>query len=434
MMKILSILIIVLLIICSFGVQGLFFEKTLEETTNTGLGDFFLDLKISFLMKLFHYPSFSACIIEEDEITWSNSYGYYDLEEMKPATVNTIYNIASITKTITGTALMHLWEQGLFDLDGDVNNYLPFNLRNPYFPDDPITFRMLLSHSSSLNPDTWDYYRFDFSADPPFENYPYPWLEEHLLPGGETYNPQRWSNTYKPGENCMYANVNFVIIAYLVELISGENLVEYCKEHIFIPLEMYNTSFNLSELNIDNVAIPYHYHDGEYLHINELSYIFGADTPPEKYWRNLHYPTGGVYSTISDLSHFLIVHMNNGVWNGVQILEEDTIEEMHKVQPPGNPDQGTMYHGLAWINFIDPLIFSFHISGHGGDSFGSSTMMMYAPSEEIGIIHFTNGDRQFEENPLLLGYLSMILLLQLLFKKGGYNLFLHIDPGNFFGR
>jgi len=430
MKKIISIIIMGLLICCSFGVQGVFYEKQSSETTNTSLNDVILNLKISTLLKLFHYPSFSACIIEDNEITWSNSYGYYDLENNKPATINTIYNIASITKTITGTALMQLWEQGLFDLDEDVNKYLPFSLRNPHFPDDSITFRMLLSHSSSLYPETWDYYRFDFSADPPFENYPYPWLEEHLLPGGDTYYPQRWSNTYRPGENCMYANVNFVIIAYLVELISGENLVEYCKEHIFIPLEMYNTSFNLSELDIDNVAVPYHYHDGEYLHINELSYIFGADTPPEKYWRDLHYPTGGVYSTISDLSHFLMAHMSNGFWNGVQILEEDTIEEMHKVQPPGNPDQGTMYHGLAWINFINPLIFNIHISGHGGDSFGSSTMMMYAPSENIGIIHFTNGDRQFEENPVLMGFLSMILLLQLLFKQGGYNFFTHIGLGD----
>ena len=58
----------------------------------------------------------------------------------------------------------------------------------------------------------------------------------------------------------MYANINYDIIAYLVELISGEIFVDYCKNYIFQPLEMFNTSFNLSELDINNVALPYHYH------------------------------------------------------------------------------------------------------------------------------------------------------------------------------
>ncbi len=59
--------------------------------------------------------------------------------------------IASISKTITATAVMQLWEQGLFELDDDVNDYLPFNVRNPNHPDVPITFRMLLTHTSSIN-------------------------------------------------------------------------------------------------------------------------------------------------------------------------------------------------------------------------------------------------------------------------------------------
>jgi CubicO group peptidase (beta-lactamase class C family) len=435
MKKILSIIIISLLIGCSFGVQGLFFEKPTEKTKTTGFGDIFFNLKMRVLMKLAKFPSISACIIDGDSVIWSNSYGFYDLENKKPATENTIYNLGSISKTITGTALMQLWEQGLFDLDEDVNNYLPFSLRNPNFPDDPITFRMLLSHSSSLNFEAglnayseW----INFSANPPFSFYPYPWLEEHLLPGGKWYYQDRWSSIYRPGELSVYANVNFDIIAYLVELISGEIFIEFCKNHIFNPLEMYDTSFNLSELDIERVAIPYHYHKSEYLQLNELSYLLGDYTPPDKYWRVLFYPVGGLYTTISDLSHFFIAHMNGGVWNNVRILEEDTVKEMHRIQPPGNIEGGLQYYGLAWIIFQDPLIFNFTISGHSGDTYGVSTWMVYLPSENIGVIYFSNGDRQNERNPIF-GRLSMILFLQLLFKRSGYNLFLHIDFGNLIG-
>jgi CubicO group peptidase (beta-lactamase class C family) len=72
------------------------------------------------------------------------------MENKIPMTDKTIQNIGSISKTITATAVMQLWEKGKFKLDDDVNGYLPFKERNPYFPDDPITFRELLTHKSSI--------------------------------------------------------------------------------------------------------------------------------------------------------------------------------------------------------------------------------------------------------------------------------------------
>ncbi len=435
MKKIVSIMIIGILLVCSFGVQGLFFEKPIEKTTPTDLGDILFDKKIELFMRLSKFPSLSACIIDGDTVIWSKGYGFYDLENRKPATENTIYNLGSISKTITGTALMQLWEQGLFNLDEDVNNYLPFSIRNPNFPDDPITFRMLLSHSSSLNPEIGlnGYSKWiNFSADPPFSFYPYPWLEEQLLPGGKWYYQDRWSSTYGPGELSIYANANFDIIAYLVERISGETFIDYCKSHIFNPLDMYDTSFNLSELDLERVAIPYHSHNGEYLQLHELAYLLGDYTPKDKYWRVLFYPVGGLYSTVSDLSHFFIAHMNGGVWNNTRILEEDTVKKMHQIQPPGNIEGGLQYYGLAWIIFQDPLIFNCTISGYSGDTYGVSTWMVYLPSENLGAMYFSNGDRQNEDNPVF-GRLSMIFFLQALFKKGGYNLFSHIDLSNLIG-
>ena len=176
MKKTISIIIIGLLVSCSFCVQGIFFKDSSEEITKINLGDFLFDKKIEFFMKLSLFPSISACIIKDDNVIWSNGYGYYDIDNKKQATENTIYNIASISKTITGTAIMQLYEKKLFDLDQDVNDFLPFELRNPYFPDEPITFRMLLSHSSSLNSELSDamrYYQwYNFSGDPPFLFYP----------------------------------------------------------------------------------------------------------------------------------------------------------------------------------------------------------------------------------------------------------------------
>ena len=426
MKKILSIVVIMFLLICSFGVQGLLYEKKPVEIKNTSLDDFLFDKKIEILMRLSRFPSIAACVIEGNEVTWSNGYGFYDLDHMKSASETTIYNIGSISKTITGTALMQLWEQGLFDLDEDVNNYLPFSLRNPNFPNDPITFRMLLSHSSSLNYDRTDYFWLNFSADPPFSFYPYPWLEEFLTPNGKWYYPEIWSPTYGPGEYSMYANVGFDLICYLVELISGEEFIYYCQKHIFIPLDMYNTGWNLSELNIDNVAIPYHYHNGEYIQINELSYLLGELTPPDKYWRMRMYPAGGLYTTISDLSHFFIAHMNDGVWNNIRILEDETVEEMHTIQPPGNIDMFNVHYCLGWVFQDYPIIFNLTLSGHTGGIYGVTTAMYYIPNENVGIILFMNGDGNYEQN-VTLSSISNSIIPILLFKKGGVNLRSYID-------
>ena len=433
MKRITSILIIGFLIGFSLGVQGFYIEKTSIVTIDTGLNDIIFDLKISFFMKLARLPSLSTCIIEGDKVIWLKGYGYYDLDNDKPATENTIYNIASVTKTVTGTALMQLWEQGLFDLDEDVNNYLPFNLRNPYFPDDPITFRMLLSHSSSINSEIGEngfkyYFWFNFSGDPPFSFYPYPWLEEHLLPGGKWYYSDRWSNSYRPGQNAMYANVNFDLVAYLVEIISGEPFQVYCNEHIFIPLKMYNTSFNLSSLEIEHVAVPYHWHFYKYIHINELSYYLEEYTPKGKYWRMHTYPVGGLYTTVSDLSHFLIAHMNGGVWNNVQILKNTTVDVMHRIQP-GNK----IGYGLAWQTGLIAADINITSSGHRGGTAGVHCQMFYISSDDIGIIFVTNGDTYWELFQTMRSVILENIIISFL-EKGGDNIFSNINCGDFGGK
>jgi len=230
---------------------------TTQKAAYIPFNDAAFDHKISILMKIAGFPSLAACIIRDNQMIWSKGYGYYDRSGQKPATTDTVYVLASITKTITGTALMQLYEQGLFDLDDDVNTYLPFDLRNPNFPEDPITFRMLLSHTSSLNTnEQLEYYWFNFSGDPPYSFFPEPYLREFLVQGGRYYDPSVWSTEYRPGEYAMYANVGFDIISYLVEIFSGEPFLEYCDTHIFSPLDMKHSGFNISRFDINQVAIP----------------------------------------------------------------------------------------------------------------------------------------------------------------------------------
>lgn len=382
---------------------------TTEESAPLLSPDALFDRKISVLMRISGFPSLSACIIKDDHIIWSKGYGYYDRAEKKPATTETIYVLASVTKTVVGTALMQLYEQGRFGLDDDVNAYLPFELRNPNFPDDPITFRMLLSHASSLNTNNQlEYYWINFSGDPPFTFFPEPFLREFLLPGGAYYDPSVWSETYRPGEYAMYANIGFDLISYLVQIISGEPFLEYCDTHIFSPLDMKNTGFNLSCFDIDQVAIPYQRYIGKYYKINELTFWFGEDTPPGQYWRMRFYPAGGLYSTVTDLSHFLIAHMNDGVYNGTRILKNETVVLMHETQP-GNQ----IGYGLAWMH---ETIRGLSTSGHGGDIQGVDTWMLYNQTEDLGVIYLANGNPAWDVLPLG-GLIPVQLILGSMFTK-----------------
>jgi CubicO group peptidase (beta-lactamase class C family) len=346
------------------------------------LDEFFIfnnlfDRIFTYLMNYGHFPSLSSCIIINDEVVWNESYGFYDLENHKAASTNTIYMVASISKTITGTALMQLYDQGLYELDDDVNNFLPFSLRNPNHPNASITFRMILSHTSSLAADSSlsHYWWANWSGDPPISWYPYPWLEEYLTPDGEFYNSVIWSESI-PGEEFIYANINFDIIAYLVEIISGQPFHEYCQEYIFIPLEMLNTSYSLLDLNIDNVAIPYHYQKS------------GTFTRYDHH-RILHYPVAGLRTSISDLSHFLIAHINGGVYQNMQILNKETVDMMHTIE--ASLDSYFNY-GLAWT--IWKQWGKATLSGHTGDfTPGFSARMIIRIRDNCAIIFFVNGDR-----------------------------------------
>ena len=99
-------------------------------------------------------PGMSTLIVKGGEIVWVESYGMADIENNTSVSNNTSFLMASVSKLFTGTALMQLQEDGVVDLDQDINIYLPFAVNNPNFPNTMITPRMLMTHSSSIT-DNW---------------------------------------------------------------------------------------------------------------------------------------------------------------------------------------------------------------------------------------------------------------------------------------
>ena len=384
------------------------YEKNTNLNNSYLEGDSF-DRLILFIMDHCYFPSLSVSIIKNDSIAWTKGYGYANIENEIFATNHTIYAVGSISKSITSTALLQLYDSGLYHLDDDVNNYLPFSLRNPNFPNESITFRMILSHSSSIL-DELGYYNVEYYnySGPPFEGYPMPWLEEYLTPGGELFNNSVWDNENVPGSKFSYANINYDIVAYLVEILSEKPFYLYCYENIFQPLGMDNTGFHISVYNETQLSVPYYWFP-----------IIGQHK--SQHVVMIHYMSGGLFTNVVDLSKFMIIQMSNGSYNDIKILEKETVEEMHKIQSPST------YYGLGWetrnrkvcfgtqFPFYTYLNFPNMIySGNSGlMNHGVSAYMYEKIGHDTAVIFFVNSNALIYRS----GFNAFQLLRELFFQK-----------------
>ncbi|MBI5476338.1 MAG: serine hydrolase [Ignavibacteriales bacterium] len=333
-------------------------------------------------MNSYHIPGVSACIIKDGNIVWIGAYGYADIERNIKVTDSTLFLVASLSKPVTATALMQLWESGRFKLDEDVNHYLPFQVRNPLHPNDSITFRMLLTHTSGIN-DNWLtlYSLTTWGGDSPIPlGY---FLSNYLVPAGAYWSDTNYTS-WAPLQSYIYTNVGATLIGGLVETITNIPFEQYCHDSIFIPLGMNNTSFFLSNLDTNNIALPYNYSGGVY-----TSY---------GHYGNPIYPAAHLRTSAPQLARFLIAFMQKGQMNGVRILDSSTVELMTTVQFPALQNE----QGLIWFIYSSttPGFGTYTFCGHNGSYPGIRTGMDYTleTDKHIGVVVLTNGESDAGRN------------------------------------
>lgn len=355
----------ILMVLAAFVLLNLF-----VTTPPSRAADDELDAFIKSKMTQSKVPGLAACIIKDGEVVWAKGYGWANIQQKVPVTVNTLFMLASVSKTITGTALMHLYEDGDFKLSDPVNKYLPFAVKNPNYPNNAINFRHLLTHTSGLL-DNWDIYE-DFYVDGDSPIALGTFLKNYLVRGGKWYDADANFLDRAPGKKYEYTNVGFGLIGYLVERISGLSFNEYCKKHLFLPLEMKETSWFLRDLNASHIATPYEYNTSKKQYQAFKHYGF-----PD-------YPSGQLRTSVKQLANFLIAHMNFGKFKDTRILKEATVEMMQTIQYPSvAPDQGLVFF---YEDFED-----MELLGHDGDDTGATNRMFFRPEDNVGVIVLTNG-------------------------------------------
>jgi CubicO group peptidase (beta-lactamase class C family) len=323
-------------------------------------------------------PGLAACIVKGSKIVWCKGYGMANIAKNAPFTPDqSLFHIASVTKTITATAIMRLRDKGLFKLDDDVNKFLRFSIRNPNHPNSRITFRHLLTHTSSIN-DRDALYSLCAAGDPTLS------LQE-VVAQYFTLNGLLWSreNYAKdaPGTNERYSNAGFSLLGYLVEIIGGQTLEEYLQQNIFGPLKMNETSFYIGKLNRNKHAHAYTYaeKDSRQLFPGEgySNLLPDGLLPIIGYNEHVLYscPTladSMVRTSVKQLANFVVAMMNGGRFEETQVLKEATVSEM-------------FVQRLGWFR-------SGGYWGHDGSDPGCSTEVTLNPKTKVGLIIFANAD------------------------------------------
>ena len=340
----------------------------------------------------------SVSIIRGDEISFSKGYGLRDIDRSLPVDDSTLYRIASISKFVVTAALMKLYDQGLFNIEDDVSDYIGFTLRNPVYPDDIITFRKLLSHTSSLR-DGSGYSAF-LSAT--YNNDPPPILESLLTPDGTYFTSDMFSSKESPSSNYFtYANINFGVVGTLVERLSNIRFDIFCRQEIFEPLGM-TSSFNVQDLpNINNVAVLYRKtgqnwipQADNYLGImpepRDLSaYIIGTNGV-------IFGPQGGLRTSANDLSKFMNMIMNEGEYNAARILEDTTVALILTPTWIYDGSNGDNYYGIFntygfGSHRTTDLLPTETLYGHPGEAYGLISDLYFSKIKDYGIVFITNG-------------------------------------------
>lgn len=318
----------------------------------------FMDSVITGKMDSLNVPGVLTVVMNRDSILFSKGYGYANIEEERPVDPGkTIWRLASISKVVTGTAVMQLVENGVLDLDTNINSYLK-NLTVPEENYGPITLRHLLTHTPGFD-DRYLNKSFRTEEEWPDLN---TFLNDIL--------PQR---IFPPGEIYSYSNIGNALAALVVEDVTGLDFNTYCRQNIFIPLEMHQTSFRvLNEQMADQLYTGYVFENNTFT------------STPFDYLGD--YPAGQLLSTGEEFSRFMMSHLNRGEYDNAQILTGNTVEEMHSTQFKQHPK----LNGSVGYTFHITEERGKEVVRHGGGYMGLSTRMWLLPEEGAGLFIAAN--------------------------------------------
>jgi serine beta-lactamase-like protein LACTB len=301
-------------------------------------------------------PGVSVAVVENGAEDWSAGFGSADLENFVPATAHTLYRLASISKSLTATGAMLLWQQGKLDLDLPIQKYCPT------FPqkDTPITTRELLGHLGGIR-----HYKEGSPDD--FESGNTKHFSNPIQGGIDFFKNDPL--VAKPGSEFHYSTQGFTLVGCAIEGVSGEDYVDYIHQNVLAPAGMTHT---VADNRISIVPFRARFYSKD---------TSGAITNAEFLDSSYKIPGGGWLSSADDMARFEIAMLSD------RIVARSTRDLMWTPLKPtdGKPDD----YGLGWATSNALEVFEV---GHDGAQPGTSTAFMIIPERRAGVVVLINLD------------------------------------------
>jgi len=323
-------------------------------------------------------PGLSVAVTDGDETLFADGFGSRDLAGNRPATPETLYGIASCTKSFAGVALLQLAESGICDLDDPVSAYTPVS-----FDDPEPTLHHLLTHSSglpSLGVSETLLARRLRLPDPGIPMGDIDDFHAHV----DAADAER---TDPPGERFAYCNTGYALLGETVESLTGKSFDEYVGSHVFEPLGMERSTFDDHEFSMadDHMTQYRQTEDG----------LMASSLPT----RDIGQAAGGILSSVTELASYLRLHLNDGAAEGAELLDADTLGQAHigYVDVPGTttgregPDRE---YGYGWFR-DESFLGDRTLLGHSGSITVSSAYLGFLPDEQVGVALASNTSPAF---------------------------------------
>ncbi len=343
-------------------------------------------------------PASVRVTFDRNGVTAVAATGLADRATGRPVNADSPARIASISKLITAIGVMRLVEAGKLDLDADVSPLMGFTVRNPAFPNVPITLRLIMSHRSSLS-DGADY------ALP---------LDATLQ--GTLGDPRAWDSEHAPGTWFHYTNLNFPMVAALMEKATGERFDRLMQRLVFQPLKL-DACFNWSGCSDAAIAkaVVLYRPDGSVARDDLHGVRPACPVTPARdgscdlaTWRPgvngaIFSPQGGVRIAMRDLATIGRLLLNGGTIDGQRLLSARSIRTLRRIEwaddgRNGESDRGFYCaYGLAMQLLStgtpgcngNPFNDGRYRFGHAGDAYGLKAGLWIDPARDEGVAYFT---------------------------------------------
>lgn len=327
-----------------------------------------LDERVVQFMNKYVLSGLALGVVKDGELIFAKGYGIANAGKQEAVTPDSVFRIASISKTFTALGVLQLWEQGKFQLDDPINQHLrSYKVLHPDPNAPAVTIRHMLTHTSGIGemrdiPDL-----IKALVNPNHETIkpgePIPPLAEyyHGVLSPDVYPAQKWA----------YANHAYNTLQQLIEDVSGQPFAQYMIEHVFEPLGMYKTDYLLSDRVRHELAQGYGFEKGR-LKPREYMFFEGMGA-------------GTVHSSVNQMALYLAALENGGANQHGSIIKPETLQMMMTPQYSQHPHLGAM--GLGY--FIEDLD-GHKAAWHGGALPGFNSSMWVAPEDKVGLIVWAN--------------------------------------------